>query len=64
MGEDTFSLRLMDQDENLWSFSKNEIRSFERIEVSTMPSYYQALTSGEMDDLVAYLFSLRKETSQ
>lgn len=64
MGEDTFSLRLMDQDENLWSFLKDEIRSFERIEESTMPSYDQTLTSGEMDDLVAYLFSLRKETSQ
>jgi putative heme-binding domain-containing protein len=64
MGEDTFSLRLMDQDENLWSFSKNEIRSYERIETSTMPSYDETLTSAEMDDLVAYLFSLRKETSQ
>ena len=64
MGEDTFSLRLMDQDENLWSFEKDEIRSFERTEASTMPSYDQTLTSGEMDDLIAYLFSLRKETSQ
>ena len=64
MGEDTFSLRLMDQDENLWSFSKNEIRSYERIEASTMPSYDETLTSAEIDDLVAYLFSLRKETSQ
>ena len=64
MGEDTFTIRLMDQDENLWSFLKNEIRSYERNEDSTMPSYEQTLTAGEIDDLVAYLFSLRKERSQ
>ena len=64
MGEDTFTLRLMDQDENLWSFLKSEIRSHERNEESTMPSYEQTLTAGEIDDLVAYLFSLRKERTQ
>ena len=64
MGEDTFTLRLMDQDENLWSFLKNDIRSYERVEDSTMPSYEQTLTAGEIDDLVAYLFSLRKERTQ
>ena len=64
MGEDTFTIRLMDQDENLWSFLKNEIRSYERIEDTTMPSAEQTLTAGEIDDLVAYLFSLRKERSE
>ncbi len=64
MGEDTFTIRLMDQDENLWSFLKSEIRSYDRNEDSTMPSYEQTLTAGEVDDLVAYLFSLRKERSQ
>ena len=29
-----------------------------------MPSYEETLTAGEIDDLVAYLFSLRKESSQ
>lgn len=64
MGEDTFTIRLMDQDENLWSFLKSEIRSYERQEDSTMPGYEQTLTAGEIDDLVAYLFSLRKERTQ
>ena len=62
VNEDTFSLRLIDQDENLWSFSKGQIRSYERIEDSTMPDYGQTLTVSEVDDLVAYLFSLRKES--
>ena len=64
MGEDTFTIRLMDQDEGLWSFSKSEIRSYERSETTTMPSFEETLTAGEIDDLVAYLFSLRKERSE
>jgi putative heme-binding domain-containing protein len=62
MNEDTFTLRIMDAGENLWHFSKKEIRSLERIETSTMPSVTGSLTASEMDDLVAYLFSLRKES--
>ena len=61
MNEDTFSLRIMDESENLWSFMKSEIRSSERVRTSTMPSYDETLTASEVDDLVAYLFSLRKE---
>lgn len=62
MNEDTFSLRIIDEDENLWSFTKSEVRAFERTQDSTMPSYEQTLTASELDDLVAYLFSLRKES--
>lgn len=61
MNEDSFSLRIMDADSNLWSYPKNQIASFDRVEESTMPSYSQTLSDGEVDDLVAYLFSLRKE---
>jgi len=61
MNEDTFTLRIMDDDENLWSFDKNRVRSSERIETSTMPSTEGTMTASEVDDLVAYLFSLRKE---
>ena len=61
MNEDTFSLRLMDEDENLWSFLKGSVRSYERIETSTMPSVDGMLTASEVDDLIAYLFSLRRE---
>jgi putative heme-binding domain-containing protein len=62
MNEDTFTVRIMDGRENLWHFSKQELRSVERIEASTMPSVTGTLTASEVDDLVAYLFSLRKES--
>lgn len=63
MGEDTFTIRLLDEDERLWSFSKKELRAWEHDKRSTMPSAADAmLTPGEVDDLVAYLFSLRKES--
>jgi putative heme-binding domain-containing protein len=61
MNEDSFGLRIMDADAKLWAFSKSQIQSLERVEESTMPSYSQTLNDSEIDDLVAYLFSLRKE---
>ncbi len=61
MGEDSFALRIMDKEENLWSFRKSQIQSYERIEESTMPSYEGKLSDSELDDLVAYMFSLRRE---
>ena len=61
MGEDTFSLRIMDAQENLRSFSKSGVRSYEQIKGSTMPGDAQSLTPQELDDLVAYLSSLRTE---
>ena len=61
MNEDTFTFRLMDEQEDLWSFSKSRLRSFERVETSTMPGVEGILTANEVDDLVAYLFSLRRE---
>ena len=61
MNEDTFTVRIMDNDENLWSFMKSEVRSLEQIKTSTMPAA-EDLTASEVDDLVAYLFSLRRES--
>ena len=62
MSEDTFTFRLIDADAKLWSFSKPGVHAYERIENSTMPSVEPSLSISEIDDLVAYLFSLRKES--
>lgn len=61
MSEDTFGLRIIDDNANLWSFHKNDIESFQQERTSTMPGYAQTMTEIEIDHLVAYLFSLRKE---
>ena len=59
MNEDTFSVRIMDEDERLWHFLKSQVRSVERVTDSTMPAV--SGSGAELDDLVAYVFSLRKE---
>ena len=60
MDEDSFSVRLLDAEEHLRTFRKGEVKSYERIETSTMPSYEGALDARQLDDLVAYLYSLRQ----
>ena len=64
MSEDTFTFRLIDADEQLWSFLKLQVPAYERIEASTMPDVERNLTANEIDDLVAYLFTLRKESDR
>ena len=60
MNEDTYSVRVFGLDGRLRSFVKSDLRSFERVETSSMPSYAEMLTDSELTDLVAYLFALRK----
>ena len=63
MGEDTFAMRLMDENEDLWSFSKSGVRSYERDTSSSMPAAGDSLTDSQLDDLIANLYSLRPEES-
>ena len=58
MNEGTYSVRILDGDDNLWSFMKRDLRESERIETSSMPSYAGTLTDGELEDLVAYVYGL------
>jgi putative heme-binding domain-containing protein len=58
MNEGTYSVRILDADDNLWSFLKRDLRERERIETSSMPSYAGTLTDGELEDLVAYVYGL------
>ena len=61
MSEDTFTFRIMDADENLRAFSKYGDWTYELTETSTMPGYAATLTAQERTDLVAYLYSLRRD---
>jgi putative heme-binding domain-containing protein len=60
MNEGTYSVRILDSEDNLWSFLKRDLSENERIETSSMPSYTGTLTGGELEDLVAYLYGLSR----
>jgi mono/diheme cytochrome c family protein len=57
--EDTFSVRLIDNQDQLLSISKSEIRRYDIGQKSDMPSYREKLTDDDIADLLAYLVSLR-----
>ncbi len=63
MNEGTYSVRILDDDANLWSFLKRDLSERERIETSSMPSYASTLSDGELEDLVAYLYGLTRGES-
>ena len=60
--EDTFSVQLMDTQERLHSFFKKDVREVTSESRSVMPAFTEAqLDSKQLDDLVAYLVSLRPQ---
>jgi cytochrome c oxidase cbb3-type subunit III len=60
LNEDSFSLQLMDTNEQLRLLSKNEVKNVEHSRKSPMPAYGPALIDEkQLQDLVAYLHSLR-----
>lgn len=57
--EDTFSVRLIDSNEKILSLAKADMRSY-RVRMDTdMPSYRNRLGDSELDDLLAYLTTLK-----
>ena len=59
-GFDNFSAQLMDAGEKFYSFQKSDVTSMKREFRSLMPDNYRKMFSdAELDDLVAYLASLR-----
>ena len=57
--EDTFSVQLIDERENVRSIEKSDIREFDVSMSSQMPSYRGRLNDAELADLLAYLVSLK-----
>jgi putative heme-binding domain-containing protein len=62
LNEDKFSVQLIDAGEKIHSFWKKDTQ---RVEIlrnhSPMPSYRATLSASELDDLIAYLVTLRGE---
>ncbi|MBV8818585.1 MAG: c-type cytochrome [Acidobacteriaceae bacterium] len=62
VNEDSFSIQIKDSNNQYHSFRKTELASLDKeTKQSAMPSYAKTLSSAEVDDLVAYLASLRGE---
>jgi cytochrome c oxidase cbb3-type subunit 3 len=60
VNEDTFSIQLRDAGGRFHSFRKSELSKIDREDnASLMPSYESKFTPAELDDLIAYLASLR-----
>jgi putative heme-binding domain-containing protein len=62
VNEDTFSVQLRDASQKFRSFLKEELKEVSPVGQSLMPAYKQ-LSAADLDDLVAYLVSLRGEAS-
>jgi putative heme-binding domain-containing protein len=59
LNQDTFSIQLIDSHERLRSLSRSALRDSRFVKNSPMPSYRDKLSAEEVNDLVAYLGSLK-----
>lgn len=60
INEDVFTIQLRDASNAFHSFRKSDVKSVQKeIGKSLMPSYTGRLSAAELDDLIAYLSSLR-----
>jgi putative heme-binding domain-containing protein len=59
LNEDYYTVQLIDEQSRLVSLIKADLRSFELIQASSMPSYATTLTADERADVIGYLLSLK-----
>ncbi len=62
--DDRHTILLLDLDGNLRSFGKDELSKVEVDRRSTMQSFDRVFDGSELEDVVAYLATLRKESSR
>ncbi len=59
LNEDTYTVQLIDDREQLVSLNKTDLREYAILTVSPMPSYRNKLTPDDLADVVAYLLTLK-----
>lgn len=59
LNEDTYSVQIIDDKEQLRSLLKADMRSYVVETNSSMPSYAKTLTADELADVIAYLLTLK-----
>src|ERR1700730_1902794 len=63
LNEDMTSFQIREPSGRLRSLLKTELASYEIVRTSPMPSFKGKISSGDLEDLVAYLASLRAQTN-
>ena len=59
LNEDSFSVQLMDADENVFLLDKATLKSFQKTRISIMPKYESGqLSDKDLDDIIAFLASV------
>src|SRR5260370_2007641 len=61
LNEDTHTLQMLDFSKGLKSLSKHDFRKFDIDNTSAMPSFKGRLSASDVNDLVAYLWSLKRQ---
>jgi putative heme-binding domain-containing protein len=64
LNQDPFSLQMLDGQGELVAFPRSDIRNSHFVDPPAMPSYQGKLTSSQLDDITAYLASLRVPGNQ
>ena len=59
LNEDTYTIQILDEQEQLVSFDKPDLQELTMLSRSPMPSYAESLTESELADLLAYLVTLK-----
>jgi len=59
LNEDSFSVQMMDQNEQIYLLEKDKLHSFKKTRESLMPVFNPDLLSDkDLDDIVAYLIGV------
>lgn len=59
LNEDTYTVQIVDENERLVSLVKADLREYEILTESSMPSYADTLTEQERADILAFLLTLK-----
>jgi putative heme-binding domain-containing protein len=59
LNEDTYTVQLVDENERLVSLTKADLREYDVLKTTAMPSYKDKFNAQEFADLEAYLLSLK-----
>jgi putative heme-binding domain-containing protein len=57
--QDTFTVQLLDSQQKLRTVPRSDLKEFSLVKSSPMPSYKDKLSAQELNDVVAYLVSLK-----